>query len=380
MSAPLGLMARQPRAVSCRHYHSLSDKCLQGQSQPFSLLDRGSRRAYHQVERHKSTQRFSAVELGQRLYHLHLDILDGIGAEPALPPARMDLPLYLQFIQTGAQFLHRQPAPRADIFEFKAIRSRHIQQLQDNLIHRQRFPLCHTVSAGRLFSFRRVWVNDGPAADDPHRRICSQHKGIFRRGGERCFQPQLAQCRFPRTQSFAFQEHNTGHNFFGAVVDAQARSLSQRFGRALAQVYPHIEHQGGGDGAGSGEHIAAVDVLFLDVGEIDRRPLARGDFLHDLVMHLKPAEAKSLALWQTLNFLSCLQGTGHHRSGDYRPRPFHGEYPVYGQPENAGGGPHPHTRRNFSERLKKSVHSVSCQRRNRKDLCLLQESSLSAGA
>ncbi len=93
------------------------------------------------------------------------------------------------------------------------------------------------------------------------------------------------------------------------MVDAQARSLSQRFGGALTQVHPHIEHQGGGDGAGSCEHIAAVDVFFLDVGEIDRRPLARGDLFHGLVMDLQPAGAKCLALWQALDFLSGLQGT-----------------------------------------------------------------------
>src|ERR1700690_935403 len=126
---------------------------------------------------------------------------------------------------------------------------------------------------------RRERIEHRASADRSPRRKTANDEAIAGQRESGLAQTQLRESSLARRKLFAFEKHNFGDRFRGAVMEMNARAIFQS-GRRRQQFKPRIQPLRREKFAGRRKRHAAMQFLELDTGEIYGGALPR-DSLSD---------------------------------------------------------------------------------------------------
>ena len=171
----------------------------------------------------------------------------------------------------------------------------------------------HTAAQG----FGRGWTAQNVAV------TAHRHHGVT--------QFQLQPARFAGIEGFAPQQTRPGHHLGSADKKFHFGGVRQRTSGIGQETKMQVHPLGGAVLSWQRQHIAALNFIHLNAGEIDRRAAARLGGLLLLAVSLQGADATTPPGWQYLHLIPQAQGAIGKGASDHGAKAGHGKNAVDGQ-------------------------------------------------
>ena len=180
-----------------------------------------------------------------------------------------------------------------------------------------------------------VGVEHVPSADGEHRRFAADHHRLCPAGHGRPVEEQLPRCPIARLELVPIQQHHRGHQFGGAEVDPYAGAVFQSARGRRQQVQPHRQPPAGNQVTRAAQLVPAIQLLVMDAGQVDCRPLSAVDLFHGAAVVLQPPDADRDSSRFEGQFVAQPGPAAGHAAGHNRAVSGEGERAVDGHPERA---------------------------------------------
>src|SRR5205085_2867699 len=175
--------------------------------------------------------------------------------------------------------------------------------------------------------------------DRVRRRITANDESISAHGDDRQLQSNLHECAAPghELRAGVVDESNAAEELVGQVMESDATLLLQRL-RVSKKIEAHRDDLRRPQCIRRKHLLSAVKLIELDVGEVDRRPLARRRRVARLAVNLYRSRAAAQRARKYLDVAVDGQAPGECRSGNDRPETLHREDTIDRQAEHACRG------------------------------------------